>query len=83
MEHLYLEGTSLEEEGVQHGENLLIMEGRLPPKGFLNFSIYLFPALEQITVSPTANVNGLHYDLESKCFLYKCSFLIFSEFFLK
>lgn len=65
MEQLNLDGATLEEEGIQHGEYLLIMEGRLPPKGFLNFSIWLFPTLENIPIPPAVNMNGLHSDIES------------------
>lgn len=66
MEQLALDGSTLEEEGVQHGENLLIMEGRVPPKGFLNFSIWLFPTIEKIQTPQNVNMNGIHTDMESK-----------------
>ena len=65
MEHC-LDGSTLEEEGIQHGENLIIMEGRLPPKGFLNFTIWLFPTIEKIPMPPVPTMNGIHSDVESK-----------------
>lgn len=65
MEQLSLDGMTLEDESVQHGETLLIMEGRLPAKGFLSFSIWLFPTLETITNPQSMNMNGIHSGIES------------------
>ncbi|XP_054712261.1 ubiquitin carboxyl-terminal hydrolase 40-like [Uloborus diversus] len=63
MEQLsLLEGVTLEDEGIQHGENLLVIEGRMPPKGFLNFSIHLFPTLEMIP--NICSMNGLYNSIE-------------------
>lgn len=73
MEHC-LDGSTLEEEGIQHGENLIIMEGRLPPKGFLNFTIWLFPTIEKIPLPPPPTMNGIHSDVESK-FIFYCACL--------
>ncbi|KAG8184262.1 hypothetical protein JTE90_001081 [Oedothorax gibbosus] len=65
MEQLSLDGMTLEDENVQHGETLLIMEGRLPAKGFLTFSIWLFSTLEAITSPQSMNMNGIHSGIES------------------
>ncbi|CAL1267253.1 unnamed protein product [Larinioides sclopetarius] len=67
MEQLSLDGMTLEDESIQHGENLLIMEGRLPAKGFLSFSIWLFPTLETFANAQKGNeyMNGLHSGIEN------------------
>ncbi|KFM66255.1 Ubiquitin carboxyl-terminal hydrolase 40, partial [Stegodyphus mimosarum] len=64
MEQLSMDAT-LEDEGIQHGENLLVMEGRVPPKGFLNFTIWFFPTLESIPNPQNVNMNGLHSGIEN------------------
>ncbi|GFX09968.1 ubiquitin carboxyl-terminal hydrolase 40 [Trichonephila clavipes] len=65
MEQLSFDGMTLEDESIQHGENLLIMEGRLPAKGFLTFTIWLFPTLENIKNTQKGNMNGLHSGIEN------------------
>ncbi|GFS61409.1 ubiquitin carboxyl-terminal hydrolase 40 [Trichonephila inaurata madagascariensis] len=65
MEQLSFDGMTLEDESIQHGENLLIMEGRLPAKGFLTFAIWLFPTLENIKNTQKGNMNGLHSGIEN------------------
>ncbi|XP_071040771.1 ubiquitin carboxyl-terminal hydrolase 40 isoform X3 [Parasteatoda tepidariorum] len=63
LEQLSLDGTTLEEEGIQDGESLRVMEGRTPAKGFLSFSIHLYPTLEMVPSS--VNMNGLHTGIEN------------------
>lgn len=36
------ENLSLEEEGLEHGDYLIILEGRLPPPGYLTLHIWLY-----------------------------------------
>ncbi|XP_022247056.1 ubiquitin carboxyl-terminal hydrolase 40-like [Limulus polyphemus] len=48
MEPLHDEDTTVEEEGLQHGDFLLLQEGRLPPHGYLTLAIWLHKTPESI-----------------------------------
>ncbi|XP_076349465.1 ubiquitin carboxyl-terminal hydrolase 40-like isoform X2 [Tachypleus tridentatus] len=48
MEPLHDENTTVEEEGLQHGDFLLLEEGRLPPHGYLTLAIWLHKTPESI-----------------------------------
>lgn len=74
MEQLASESATLEDEGIQHGECLLIVEGRLPPKGFLNFTVWLHPTFESLQ-NPQPPVNGLLPGLDGLCKSLSCSTL--------
>ncbi|GIY64550.1 ubiquitin carboxyl-terminal hydrolase 40 [Caerostris darwini] len=65
MEQLSLDAVTIEDENVKHGENLIIMEGRLPVKGYLTFSIWLFPTFENISNSKRGSMDDLSFGIES------------------
>ncbi|GIY31584.1 ubiquitin carboxyl-terminal hydrolase 40 [Caerostris extrusa] len=64
-EQLSLDGVTIDDENVKHGENLIIMEGRLPVKGYLTFSIWLFPTFENISNSKRGSMDDLSFGIES------------------